>query len=205
MADETKQEQTEQPENAGISGDSTSQGGRSYSQAQLDRMFAERAKQAESALLKRLGIEKPEDAEALIKRAREVDEAAKSELQKAVERGDTLEREKVEILAKQRDMQTQTDIAFKAQKVGIIDADAAFKLLDKKQLEYGEDGLPTNTEALLKTLLAEKPYLAGGGNSSAANPAKQAMAFTKAQIENMSPEQINKNWDAVKGYLERGR
>jgi hypothetical protein len=59
----------------------------------------------------------------------------------------------------------------KSAKLGIVDPDAAYRLLDKGAIEYGDDGKPTNTEALLVAMLKERPYLAGTG-SSAMNPAK---------------------------------
>lgn len=169
MTDQT--EQAKQPENAGNSGDSASQGGKSYSQDELNRMFAERSSQAERSMLKKMGFEKFEDAESLLRKARERDDADKSELQKAVEKTAQLEKERESWQSKQKETAAQYDVALKAAKLGIVDPDAAWKLLDRSALEYGADDKPTNTEALLQGLLKDKPYLAGGG-SSAMNPAK---------------------------------
>ena len=169
MTDQT--EQAKQPENAGNSGDSASQGGKAYSQEELNRMFAERSTQAERSLLKKLGFEKVEDAESILRKARERDDADKSELQKAVEKSAQLEKERESWQGKQKETAAQYDVALKAAKLGIVDPDAAWKLLDKSALEYGADDKPLNTELLLQGMLKDKPYLAGSG-SSAGNPAK---------------------------------
>ena len=163
-------ENTKQPENAGNPGDSASQANKAYSQEELNRMFAERSSQAERSLLKKLGFEKVEDAESILRKARERDESEKTELQKAQEKAAQLEKERESWMSKQKETAAQYDVALKAAKLGIVDPDAAWKLLDKSALDYVDDK-PSNTEQLLQAMLKDKPYLAGGG-SSAANPAK---------------------------------
>lgn len=164
-------EQAKQPENAGNPGDSASQSGKAYSQDELNRMFAERSSQAERSLLKKLGFEDFEKAEAILRKARERDESEKSELQKAQERAAQLEKERESWQGRQKETAAQYDVALKAAKLGIVDPDAAWKLLDKSALQYDADDNPSNTEQLLQALLKDKPYLAGGG-SSAMNPGK---------------------------------
>lgn len=59
-----------------------------------------------------------------------------------------------------------------AQKLNIVDPDAAYRLLDTSSLEFDDSGQPKDIEKALKTLLANKPYLAAGTvHTSAANPA----------------------------------
>lgn len=48
-----------------------------------------------------------------------------------------------------------------AASLGIIDVDAAAKLIDWSELEYDDDGNPKNAKAVLEKLLKDKPYLAG--------------------------------------------
>ena len=102
----------------------------------------------------------------------------------------------------QKALALQSEIVSESARLGIVDADAAYKLLDKTAIEYDEAGKPRNVEALLRELLKSKPYLAGVGGSSVMNPEKTQM-FTREQIEKMSTAEINKNWDAIKSYLER--
>lgn len=61
------------------------------------------------------------------------------------------------------------DVLVTAQRLGAVDPDVTYRLLDLSQVEYGDDGAPKNTEALLKALLKDKPYLVvkeGGQNGS---------------------------------------
>lgn len=152
-------------------GNATSATGKAYSQEELNRMFADRVNQAERSLLKKLGFEKVEDAESILRKAREHEESEKTELQKAVEKAAQLEKERESWQSRQKETAAQYDVALKAAKLGIVDPDAAWKLLDRSELQYDADDKPSNTELLLQGLLKEKPYLAGGG-SSAMNPAK---------------------------------
>ncbi len=143
---------------------------KTYTQADLDRMFVERARQAESSLLKKLGFEKVEDATTAVNRLKTIDDEKKTDLQKAQEKIDELTRSNTEQTEKQKELSAQYEVMLVAGKLGVVDPDAAYKLLDKSKLEY-KDGKPINTEQLLKTLLTEKPWLAGTGTSSS-NPAK---------------------------------
>jgi hypothetical protein len=146
--------------------------GKTYTQDELNRLFGERASQAERSLLKKLGFEKVEDATSALTRLKTIDDGQKSDLQKAQEKITALEKSSAEQTEKQKEISAQYEVAIVAGKLGIVDPDAAYKLLDKSKLTIDEKtGKPTNTEQLLKTLLTEKPWLAGTGTSSS-NPAK---------------------------------
>jgi hypothetical protein len=58
-----------------------------------------------------------------------------------------------------REMTVRYEVMLKAQEMAIIDLDAAVRLMDMGALEFGEDGKPTNVEAVLKALIKAKPYL----------------------------------------------
>lgn len=51
------------------------------------------------------------------------------------------------------------EVEAQAHRLGIIDPEAAAKLLDWAELEYEDDGTPKNAEELLKKLVKNKPYL----------------------------------------------
>lgn len=177
----------------------------SYTQDDLNRMFGERAKQAETALLKKLGFERTEDAESLIKKTRETEEAQKTELQKAQEKAAALEKREAELLEKQRLTEGKADVIAKAANIGIADAIAAYRMLDKSKLEYDAGGQPTNTEQVLRDLLKEFPILAGTG-TSAANPAKNrggAGTFTKSQVADRAFWNAHK--DEIMKAMSEGR
>lgn len=141
--------------------------GKSYTQTELNQMFADRARQAESSLLKKLGFEKADEAFAALSKLKTIEDGQKSELQKAQEKIAELESLHTEQAQKQKDIATQYEVVMAATKLGIVDVDAAYKLLDKTQLSFDDKtGKFSNTEQLLKALLTEKPWLAGGGTSA---------------------------------------
>lgn len=167
MTDEVKKNETEQTEmTEGLSGAVASGEGKTYSQDELDRLFAERARRAESALLKKLGFEKLEDAEALIEEHNQRKQAEMSELEKAQAKVAELQQKLEAAGETQKALALQGDIVAKSAKLGIVDADAALKLLDKGAIEYDANGKPTNTVSLLNELLKAKPYLAGAGTKT---------------------------------------
>lgn len=61
-----------------------------------------------------------------------------------------------------------------AAKLGIIDADAAYKLLDLAELEFAESGAPKNLDKVLANLVKARPYLVAAPNVSTTNPARSA-------------------------------
>lgn len=70
--------------------------GKTFTQEELDTMFAQRAAQARtsalSELFKDLGVENTDSLKAVIKAAKNVDDAQKTELQKAQDKADTAEK-----------------------------------------------------------------------------------------------------------------
>jgi hypothetical protein len=74
-----------------------------------------------------------------------------------------------------------------AQRLGLVDPEAAYKLLDLASVEFDDDGKPKNLEKLLRDLVRARPWLAGQGVASigATNPAlggAQRGTFTTSQI-----------------------
>lgn len=99
---------------------------------------------------------KARDAEAKVKSHEDAQlselERAKREAQEAAQR----EREAREEL---KAIRTRTEIERAAAKLGIVDADAAARLLDQGTLDFDERGALKNAEAVLRDLVKEKPYL----------------------------------------------
>lgn len=206
MAEEQAKQVTENGQTSEQGGESTANAGgaekKTFSQDEVNRIIKARAERELQTVLQEAGLAGVDELKGLVQAKRQAEEAQKSEMQKLQERAALLEKQLADAAEKQKALMTQNDIAAKAAKLGIIDPDAAYRLLDTSKLEYDEAGQPTNSEALLTALLKDKPYLAGSG-SSAMNPAKkQQQTFTREQIEKMSPEQINKNWESIKGFLE---
>jgi len=145
-----------------------------FSQEDVNRMIKSRAERELARALKSVGLENLDEVKDLVQAKRDADEKAKSELQKAQELASQKEAQVQNLIESQKSLLAQNDVTIKATSLGIIDPDAAYKLIDKKSLEFNDDGKPTNTEELLKSLIKEKPYLVGKG-TSAMNPGRQRL------------------------------
>lgn len=120
------------------------------------------------------------------------DDAKLSEVERASKRAADAERQLADRTRAFQERIISSDIQLNAAKLGIIDPDAAAKLLDWSGLEYDEDGLPTNATALLEQLLTAKPYLRGAGaangvNASAPVAQQLAQASQGQQQPNIAP------------------
>jgi DNA-binding GntR family transcriptional regulator len=175
MAEQEANQGTENPQTSEQAGETTANGGGAggqvFSQDEVHRIINARAERELKAILADVGLSDLGELKKLVQQKRAAEDAEKSELAKAQERASELEKRLAEAAEKQKALSTLSDITAKAARLGIVDPDAAYKLLNRSAIEYGDDGVPTNTEALLVALLKEKPYLAGSG-SSAMNPGK---------------------------------
>lgn len=84
------------------------------------------------------------------------------------------ERQQTEWARERQELTTRTAIVSAAQKIGMVDPEAAYKLLDLTTLEFNEDGSPKNTEKVLRALLQSKPYLAGSPVTNTTNPPRSS-------------------------------
>jgi len=104
-----------------------------------------------------------------------------------------------------------------ANKLNIVDPDAAVKLLDRSELEWDESsGKPMNLQTLLEALLEARPYLKGqtkpvvpaiGATNAATTGRTDATggALTLDQIKQMSPAEQEKRADEVNAFLKTYR
>lgn len=177
MAEQEAKQGTENTQTSEQAGEGTANGGGAggqvFSQDDVNRMIKARAERELKAVLADVGLADLGELKTLVQQKRAAEDAEKSELAKAQERAAELEKQLADAAEKQKALSTLSDVTGKAAKLGIVDPDAAYKLLNRSALEYGDDGMPTNTESLLVALLKDKPYLAGAG-SSAMNPAKSS-------------------------------
>ena len=163
----------------------------------------ELTKAREQAAISRVELKAYRDAEAA------KTDADLSETEKLTKRQKELEQQ-VETLTKQaRQKALEAVIVKQSVLLGIIDPDAAVKLLDTDELELDEEtGEPKNIEAALKALVKAKPYLVAkpatttpgstnAGAGAAAGPAPQLTAaeLAAAQDAGMTPER----YAALKG------
>jgi hypothetical protein len=187
-------------------GGSDGSGERTFTQAQLDAIVGERATRAKGAaiseLLGELGFEKADDLKALVQSAREQADKQKSEAQKLQEKLADYQKREQQWALEKRDTMLQIAVQAASAKLGIVDAEVALALI-RDTIEFDNDGKPQGVEAALSKLLADKPYLKAGTSTSPTNPPRQGATLTKADIEKMTPEQINENWEAVQAALAK--
>lgn len=112
-----------------------------------------------------------------------------------------------------RALTTQAEVERQARKLGIVDEDAAARLIDTGQITYDDAGKPVNVEALLAELVRARPWLKAADQPQSTAPTSPTNAqrtnagrtLTRADIAKMTPDQINANWDAVQEVLKSGR
>ena len=148
------------------------------------------------------------DAEAKVKG---FEDASKSESDKAKDEAaqakQTAEKLKGKLITK--------SIETAAIKLDAHDAETIARLIDRDALEFDDDGEPTNLDDLLDELKTSKPFLFGKTAKAPAapkvNPGKPDSgnqnkgALTRDAIEKMTPDEINKNWDAIQALMKEGK
>lgn len=87
-------------------------------------------------------------------------DAELGELERSKKQYSDLQAQHNEYTLRMQDRIVRYEIENQAAKLGIIDPEAAAALLPRSQLEYDDDGTPTNADKLLKDLIKNKPYLA---------------------------------------------
>ncbi|MGB9591316.1 MAG: phage scaffolding protein [Candidatus Kryptoniota bacterium] len=114
------------------------------------------------------------------KRLRELESKVKAEEEAKMTEQERLQKRLAELERKeteyQQSLQARTleyEVKLHAARLGVVDPEAAYRLLDLKQVEFDEDGKPTNLEKVMKDMVTKKPYLLGGSPSvSPTNPAQ---------------------------------
>ena len=116
------------------------------------------------------------------------EEAKLSEQERLQKRLAELEREQATWQRERQDLSLKYETMLMASRLGIVDPEAAYRLLDLADIEFGEDGAPRNLEQSLKDLIKRRPYLvqhAAPASVSPTNPAtgqQRAGTFTTSQI-----------------------
>jgi len=150
------------------------------------------------------------------KKLRDLEKALKAKEEAELSEQERLQKRVVEYEAKlaelERERQERTlqyEVKLRAAKLGIVDPDAAWRLVDLAAIEFNEDGIPLNIEDVLKDLLKAKPYLRGTPAAppmGATNPErKRSTNLTRESLKKMSPEEINQHWEEISRFLSEGR
>ena len=94
----------------------------------------------------------------------------------------------------------------------IVDPDAAYVLMDRDAVSVAEDGTTQGVEDALKALIKDRPYLlrqkgnqsVGGATNPAASGNTPGKLYTRADLEHMSADEINKNWAEISEQMSKG-
>ena len=95
-------------------------------------------------------------------KAKADDEAKLSELEREKKHRTEAEQERERLKDELRRLSIERAVESAATRIGIIDPDAAVKLLDHSALKFDSKGAVENAETLLKELVKARPYLQGG-------------------------------------------
>lgn len=166
---------------------------KTFSQDDVDRIVRER--------LARVKAEPPADyaeLQAAAARLAEIEEANKSELDKAVARAEAAEKKAEAATETARRTARTSEIVRAASAAGAVDADAVVRLLDIDAVTYGDDGQVTGAEEAVAALLESKPWLVGkpsvpqgvveGGPRGSGDGPKQ---ISRDDLASMTPDAIN--------------
>lgn len=156
------------------------------------------------------------DTEAKLK---QIEDAQLSDGEKAKKELDELRGYKSSTSEAVKSLNLQMAVERTARRLGVVDEEAAFALMDKSKIEYGEDGKPNGdtVQQSIESLLAAKPWLKpaptpapAAPNSPSltpANPGKTPITgtLTSEDIKKMSQSEINARWAEVSLALQSGR
>jgi hypothetical protein len=139
---------------------------RTFTQEDVDRIVKERVARAKA--------KPPDDYEELkaaASRLAELEEAQKTELERAQARADAADKERERVVAEAQEYRVRSAILTEAAKPDrkVVDPDLVASLLGP-DLEFDDDGNPTNVAKAMDSLLEARPYLVvsdGGTRKSA--------------------------------------
>ena len=146
-----------------------------------------------------------------------------SELEKAQRRISEYQQQEAEWQIERQQWRIAQAVQTHAARLGIVDVDAASRLLDTSALDYDESGNPTNADALLAAMLEQRPWLRGAQMTPAAPtspahpfrpsaglpaaPARSATqggangGLTREIIERLTPREYQLRRDEVQDWL----
>jgi hypothetical protein len=90
---------------------------------------------------------------------RKAQEAQLSEIEKVNKQYKELQTQHDTYARQMQERVVRYEIEAQARNIGVIDPEAAALLLDRTELEFAEDGTPTNLAKLLEALVKKRPYL----------------------------------------------
>jgi hypothetical protein len=152
----------------------------------------------------------------LEEKLQKIEESQKTESQKQAERVKALEAFESTAKPEIQSLKLRLNVERTARQLGIVDEEAAFRLMDTKAITYGDDGEPNadTVKAALDALTTARPWLKGSQTpppppttppTRTTNPSNGGtVKLTPEVIAKMSPDEVNARWDEVQAFL-RGK
>lgn len=165
-----------------------------------DAFNARMDREANTRLKERARAEGFDSPDALIEAARKY----KTEFPQAEAKYKDLEGKHSTLLTENQEIILESTVVREGVALGIVDTDAALKLVDRSGIKF-EGRKATGVKEALESLLKDKPYLKGtatpnqGGGSFDGNTPPDL--YTAEQLKALKPQEINANWDKVQRSL----
>lgn len=156
----------------------------SFTQEDVDRIVRERIQRER---------DKYADYDQIKERAGRLDaieESQRTDLEKAQKRAEKAERERDEAVQRANTSLAKAAVVAEASKRGVIDPDAAYRLLPEGAVTVGDDGQVAGLDEALSALVESKPYLVGNTAPSGGDGGPMA-ALTPSSPAGASPEQAH--------------
>lgn len=156
-----------------------------FTQDDVDRIIRERIARER---------EKYADYDAVKERAARLDqieEAQRTDLEKAQKRAEKAERERDEAVQRANTSLAKAAVVAEAGRRGVIDPDAAYQLLPEGSVAVGDDGQVTGLDEALTALVDAKPYLVGTNAPSGGGNGGPMAPVTPSSPAGASPEQAH--------------
>ncbi|GBD17580.1 hypothetical protein HRbin27_00062 [bacterium HR27] len=133
----------------------------------------------------------------LEKVVREAEESKLGEVERLQRRLAELERAQLEWERERQERTLRYEVMLAAQRHGIVDPEAAYRLLDLSRVEFDDEGRPANLDKVLRALVAERPWLAGRPAVSPTNPGRAGVPGIEDAVRAGDPSLINQAFDAI--------
>lgn len=179
----------------------TPTGEKRFDQADVDRIVQERLNRAEKKWKTTYEAQLEEERK----------KAAMTETEKLKAEKEEAEKKAQDAMRVANERLLQAEVKAAAVALNIVDPDAAYALMDKDLVEIDEGGTIKDVNKALTALIADKPYLVRekekqpiGGGSRPAPTDTPTKVYTKAELERMSPDEINKHWGDISEQLQKG-
>lgn len=141
--------------------------------------------------------------EAYVKQLRGESASYRVKLRESEEKLSTYESQ----LESQRESLLNRQVELAAKAAGAVDPQTITKLIDREALEKDELGFYQGVDEHIQQLVTDKPYLKQGSVGKSSNPVGgngSAKIFTRQELDSMSTEEINANWEDIEEQMAKG-